>query len=200
MGSGSIPSRRSVRAFTLVELVVVLIILAILAGVIAPRLLSGSSRTAEADVRRAAELVSTAGRRDSLTSQQLAIDYDGASSTLRLLVLRLPSAVDAARGAPAEWVDDPLAMRVELKDVKLLSATTDGAELDPRKFRVEFKQAAVRPSLVMVFGPSEDRPAWTVSLTPGAYRAQVISGEDRFADVDQTTIDLDLAGKSEEPW
>lgn len=186
--------------FTVVELLVVLIMLTILAGVIAPRLVSGSSRSAEADVRRAAELMSTAGRRDTLTSQQIAIDYDGATSTMRMLVLRLPSAADAARGSEPEWVDDRMTMRVELKDVRLLSATADGAELDARRFRVEFKQSGVRPGLVLMFGQDADKPLWTVSLPPGAFRARVSAGMGDIADGEQAMIDLDQVGKAEEPW
>jgi prepilin-type N-terminal cleavage/methylation domain-containing protein len=186
--------------FTLVELIVVLVLMAVITGVIAPRLVSGASRSAEADVRRAAEILSAAGRRDTLTSQQIAIDFDSQSSQLKLLVLRMPSAIDAARGAAPEWIDDPMTMHVELKDVKLLSAAADGAALDPGKFRIEFRQSGVRPSVLLTFGQSEDRPAWTVSLPPGAFRAKVTAGEDRFADVEQTAIDLDRSGKAEEPW
>lgn len=188
------------RGFTLIELVVVLVLMAVITGVIAPRLASGGARAAEAEVRRAAELLSTAGRRDTLTSQQIAIDFDGESSQMKLLVLRMPSAIDAARGASPDWADDPMTMHVELKEVMLLSVSADGAALDPGKFRIEFRQSGVRPAVLMTFGQTEDRPAWTVSLPSGAFRAKVIAGEDRFADVEQTTIDLDRMGKGDEPW
>lgn len=193
-----ITSPRRAKGFTLIELMVVLVILGIVAGVIAPRLLSGASRSAEADVRKAAELISAAGRRDTLTSQQLAIDFDG--TTFRLMVLHLPSAADAARGLPAEWIRDSLNMPVEIKDAKLVSVSADGAELDPRRFRVEFLQSGVRPAVLMVFSQLDDRSSWTVSLPTGAFRARIISGEDRLAALDQTTVDLDLAGRAEEPW
>ncbi|GMV25631.1 MAG: hypothetical protein AMXMBFR58_16620 [Phycisphaerae bacterium] len=190
--------RSGVRAFTLVELIVVLVILAIMAGVIAPRLASGASRAAESEVHKAAELISAAGRRDTLTSQQLAIDHDGQS--LRLMKLQMPSAADAARGVPPEWVVDPLALPVEFENARIVSASADGAELNPERFHIEFRQAGQRPSVVIVLAQATGTSSWTVSLTPGAFRARITSGEDRFADMDITSVDLDLAGKAEEPW
>jgi prepilin-type N-terminal cleavage/methylation domain-containing protein len=191
-------STRHARAFTLIELVVVLIILGVVSGIIAPRLLSGSSRAAEADVRKVAELVSAAGRRDTMTSQQIAIDYDG--TEFSLLVLRMPTAADAARGIPPTWVRDQLSMPVQLQDAVLSSVSIDGAELDPSRFRIEFLQRGQRPSVVMLFGQTRGPATWTVSLSTGSFRANVFGGEDRDAAMDVTSIDLDLAGKGEEPW
>ncbi len=191
-------SRIQAAAFTLVELVVVLVIMSVLAGVIAPRLLAGASRSAEAEVYKTAELVSAAGRRDTLTSQQIAIDFDG--STFRLMVLRMPSAADAARGVAPEWVRDSMTMPVELKDARLVSVTADGAEVDVKKFRIEFTQNGQRPSVLIVLTQSDGRSSWTVVLPSGAFRARVISREDRFADQEVTSVDLDQAGKAEEPW
>ncbi|HRJ50608.1 MAG TPA: type II secretion system protein, partial [Phycisphaerales bacterium] len=113
--------------FTLVELIVALVILAILSGVVIPRLASGSSRTAEAEVRRAAELISAAGRRDTLTSQQLAVDFDG--TTFTLMIFRRPSPADAAKGLTAEWLRDAMTMPVELKDARVVAAVSDGMDL-----------------------------------------------------------------------
>jgi prepilin-type N-terminal cleavage/methylation domain-containing protein len=189
---------RRARAFTLIELVVVLIILGIVSGIIAPRLLSGSSRAAEADVRKVAELVSAAGRRDTMTSQQIAIDYDG--TEFSLLVLRMPSAIDAARGVLPQWTRDQLSMPVQLQDAVLNSVLIDGAELDPSRFRIEFLQRGQRPGVAMLFGQVRGAATWTVSLPAGTFRAQVFGGEDRDAGLDVTSIDLDLAGKGEEPW
>lgn len=184
--------------FTLIELVVVLIILGIVSGIIVPRLLSGSSRAAEADVRRVAELVSAAGRRDTMTSQQIAIDYDG--TQFSLMVLKMPTAIEAARGVLPQWIRDTLSMPVQLADATLNSVSIDGTELDPKHFRIEFLQRGQRPGVVMLFGQVRGSASWTVALPAGAFRANVLGGEDRLAGADATIIDLDLAGKGEEPW
>lgn len=195
--ASSLPSNRRL-GFTLVELMVALVILAILSGVVIPRLAAGSSRTAEAEVRRVAELVSAAGRRDTLTSQQLAVDFDG--STFSLLLFRRPSPSEAARGVAPEWVRDSMTMPVTLRDAAVVSVSADGMDLDPRRFRVEFLPGATRPGLRLVLTQTDGQSRWTLALSPRAFRATVTSGEDVLAGAETTMIDLDLAGKADEPW
>ncbi|NUQ67753.1 MAG: type II secretion system protein [Phycisphaerales bacterium] len=157
------------RAFSMIEVLVVILILAILAGVMAPRLATFTALRVEPTARRAGDVLSIAGRRDRLSSQRVAVDY--ADGVLRMLVL-LP----ATDGRGSEWREDPLAPPVDLGPVMLVSARLDGVELDTDQWRVELAAAGRRPSLTLLLsGPGEHDP-WTVELAPEGASAEVRRG------------------------
>lgn len=201
--SPAVPDGR--RGFTLIELVLVIVILAVLAGAIAPRVLSWNARGDETGVAAVAELLSVAARREMLTGQRLALDYDGEGGRLRLLTQRLSDGTGGRPVAPA-WRDDPLAPAVQLDNIRVLSAAADGVELSSRRWRIEFIPATVRPSIVLLLGDesgaSNRAGAWIVELPPAAARAMVTErhASGRAAPVQGASIDLDALGAAEDPW
>src|SRR5690606_4403416 len=72
-------------SFTLLELIVVILIITILAGLIAPRVLDTSLRRAEAEAGDVSRLLSAAAQKDALTPRTLAIAWDGQTRRLELL-------------------------------------------------------------------------------------------------------------------
>ena len=182
------PTCKRPRGFSIVEVIVVLVLLGILAAAVAPRLATLTGRQTRADAQAVAELLSIAARRDSLTNQPVAIEYDAGQARLRMLT---------RRGVTAEWRSDPLAPDAELKASFVESAETDGMDLNPERFRVEFAGALRRPSLSIVLADQSKRESWRVSLAPGASRAVITPASVRITD---GSIDLDAAGKGEEPW
>jgi len=181
------------RAFSIVELIVVIVILVVVAGAVAPRISAITGRATRASAEHAAQVLSAAARRDSLTSQRIALDYDG--TRLRMLVL------DESYKDP--WREDPLTPAADLSTVRVSEVLADTAPLDPTRWRVEFPQNTPRPALRLVLTDSRGRDPWRVELASRGGRAVVTPG-DRAADAQaieiDDAIDLDATGKSSEPW
>src|SRR5215510_3248159 len=73
-------------AFTLIEMIVVIIIVGVLAGVLLPQALSNTGRRAETEAQNVQRLISIAAERESLSPEPVAVEYDETSATLRILV------------------------------------------------------------------------------------------------------------------
>lgn len=188
------PARRGGRAFSIVEIIVVVVILGVLIGAMAPRLVALTGREAEGAAGRVADLLSAAARRDLLTHQRLAIEFDGSAARMRLLVLSEDGET---------WREDRLTPAVNLGEVKVSRAMADSAALDPANWRVEFPQDQPRPALVIGLASARGSEAYRVELPARAARAVVRSGENpsarELAELDGV-VDLDAKGMGEQAW
>ncbi len=180
------------RGFSLVELLVVGVLLTILAAAVIPRFTKTAARRAQAQVDAIADVVSTAGARDQLTSQAVALDMSGG----RLAVLSPAPGSD--RGAAPGWREDPLAGSVVLEDVAIRSVRLDAADLDPESWRVEFSRHEARGRLTLIVGALGDEREWAIVLSPTATRAMVV--DPAQAELESDTFDLDGATSREGPW
>jgi len=188
------PGRAVPRGFSIVELIVVIVILGVLAAAIAPRLASFGGKQAKADAVVLAELLSIAARRDDVTSQRIAIDYDKERGRVRMLVF-----APATDGDGMVWREDRLAPAAELKATEVENITTDGQKLNNAVWRIEFSQASRRPAIEVLLKDERRGNVWRVDLPAGASRAVVSEGEG-VAGLGDGSVDLDLAGKAEEAW
>ncbi len=189
----SVRYRNSAAAFTMVEIIVVVVILGVLAGLMVPRVISSSGREARRAAEAAAEVLSAAARRDSLSTQRVAIDFDGSLGTLKLVKMGTN-----ARGEAA-WVDDQLAPRAEMGSAIVTSAMSDTLTLDASgQFRVEFPVMGRRPDVTLVIEDSRRRETYRVVLSSSAVRARVVMpGQSAEA---SAVTDLDAQGKGEQAW
>ena len=87
-GAMRVASVGGARAFTIVEVLVVVVLLAAVAGLVAPRLTNNAARRVTAAAESTAEALSALARRDAMLSQPLALTYDQASNMLRSTVLQ----------------------------------------------------------------------------------------------------------------
>jgi type II secretory pathway pseudopilin PulG len=180
----------------LIEVIVVVVILAVLAAVIAPRIISPAGQQTRASALAIGELVSAAARRDTLTSQRIALDFDRDKQRLTLMTL-----VTSTGDTPTtEWREDRLIRHVDLiADTRLEEALADGVALDAKGWRVEFPQGGRRPALELVFSDPFNKEHWRVELPSGAFHAAVHQGQ--FSDgVTDQSIDLDATGGGTAPW
>ncbi|MFN7021025.1 MAG: type II secretion system protein [Phycisphaerales bacterium] len=210
---------RSRPAFTLVEMIVVIIILGVMAGVALPRLLGNDSRRVETEVQAVQRLLTIAAERGAFIPEPVAVDYDSASSTFRLMVQRRGAAFSSsraggggsnARPGAREWTTDALVQPVELSGTIATNAWTDGRPLPARGWRVVFMPAEPRPALAIQLRPrsggansSGQADAWQVTLGPDEPAASRASPAGSAAGVPlaaSRAIDLDAAGKGEKPW
>lgn len=216
VNAGGPSSRPAARAFTLVEIIVVLVLISILAGVIVPRLAGGSARRVEQEARAVQRLLSTFAEREALgpSTQGLALQFDasageGGGGRLEFFVRRVSPGA-AAAGANAgvdprpEFVRDTLVPVVELVDARLAAGLEDGRPLDARRWRISLSPGGPRPAIALVLAPASGvGPSWQVSLASDAStatrRALPPGSTTPAADLPRS-IDLDASGKGEEPW
>lgn len=178
------------RAFTLLELVVVMILLGITAGLIAPRLGSLAPRRAEAAARDARTLLSVLGHRDSVPGPALALRFDAASSTL---------AVDRLDPQAKDWRPDPLVPPASTAGLRLTQALADGVPLDTASFRLELPRHTPRPTLELTF-ESDGTPATTHRILWHSSSAEAQLAAQASLDPFPSPIDLDAAGLGEVAW
>lgn len=175
----------------MVELVVVIVMLGVLGAMIGPRLLGWTGRDTEASALKLAELLSAAARRDSLSSQRVAIKFDSKRSLVEFQVL-------STDGGSVGWAGDPLVADVSLAGVTLSSVAADGVTLDASNWRVEFAGGAARPAIGVVLLGDRGKETYRVDLPSRGSRAIVTSGATPPEGIEP--MDLDAAGKGESPW
>lgn len=184
------------RAFTMVELIVVVVILGIIAGVIAPRLAAGRRDGAEA-AERTRRVVSALGRRDLLTTMAIALEGDEAA--VRLLV---PAGDERNARDDEGWREDPLVPAAELAPLRIVSITANGTPLDARQWRIIADPGFPRPHIVAILADDRAGGAWRIELAPQAIEASAArtSPEDRGAPRADALVDLDASGGRDAPW
>lgn len=193
--------RSARRAFTLIELIVVVILLAVVTGLVAPRLLDVSRRKADETARAVRNLVSIAAYRDAVGTQRVALAYSRTDRTLALQTLRSPDG-GVGEGGPVQWLADPLVAPVLLEGMTLRSASMGGLALDVAQWRVEFPRHEPRGAIEIVMqaetgGTTSGLPRlFTVSLLPSASEATLDAGAGGV----ETPVDLDATGQGVSTW
>lgn len=176
----------------------VVIILAVLAGAIGPRLAAMGGREVRASALEVGDLVSVAARRDALTSQRVALEFEGDRGRLVLLTMDGGSSADGSARPPGEWREDTLIPAVTLGNARITDALTDGVALDPRGWRVEFPQGARRPALELILSDVKGKEHWRVELPSSAAHAAVSPGN--ALGMNDQSVDLDATGGGTTPW
>lgn len=190
-------TRRVRRAFTLIEIIVVVTILGILSAILVPRITGGSRREFELATDRVADLLLAFAQRDVMGREPLAIqlEHHRGDSTWRISLFRQ---IRDDRGA-AEFIVDRTTQPVKLPslvDAERMILIVDGEPLDFRG----------RP---FVHVPGQDRPTIEILMESidGAHRAHLrlppyALGPQRLGGAVpvRTSVSLDAMGRSREPW
>jgi prepilin-type N-terminal cleavage/methylation domain-containing protein len=190
-------------AFTLIELIVVIILFAILAGFIAPRLVNASKRQADFEATEVTRLLGVAARRAALAGEIVAVEYDGSGPTLSLVVLR---EVNTGRGVRQSWIQDPLVPPVNFTVTDIIRASSDNQPLGNAggKWWVDFNPTEPRPAIWLLVGPpnSDSSLQWQVELLPEETSAsrRTMSEPSRAASMGALRIDLDAMNQGERAW
>ncbi|MFM9959474.1 MAG: prepilin-type N-terminal cleavage/methylation domain-containing protein [Phycisphaerales bacterium] len=215
---------RGDRAFTLVELIVVIVLLGVVAGLAAPRLLSTGARRAEANMREVADLLGVAARRDASSGGQASdtqrLVFDAEKRTFALQVRRARTNARGETEDAGVWRPDPLASPVNLEQVRLTRTVVDGVAADDRGWTLDFVPGQLRPTVELVVeagaasasssrrtGASDAR-RWNLLLLPyasgaeiaelGATSATTRAGAAGSAQL--RSVDLDAQGVGDRPW
>lgn len=182
------------RAFTLIEVLVVVAVIAIAAAVTLPRLTGNEARAARLAAEDVADLFTMFAHRESMGHSNVALGYDPESHTLMLLrLVGDPLNPDF----PPHWEIDRLEKPVALPDLLSIGEVReDGVRVDRRDWFIPVMPGQGRPAIELVL-VSEQFTA-TVVLPRDGIAAHLVFGDDG-ATVRQT-IDLDRQGRSEEIW
>jgi prepilin-type N-terminal cleavage/methylation domain-containing protein len=198
-------------AFTLIEMLVVVVIISILASAIVPRMINVGQRQAEIEAKSVQRLVSVAAEKCDVWNQPVAVDFNAEKNALTVWSQREdPKATsDAVGAARVRWQIDPLVETVAFGRLKISQATQDGQPLASTKWRVSFTPGQPRPVLSIELAPKTDRdgPRWTVVLGVGETAATCSAVGDAVhpagpnaVGAQSRSIDLDDAGKGQTKW
>lgn len=190
--------RSNPRAFTIIEVLTIVVVLGVLAGITLPRLFGNESRLAGRELQSVEDLLSAAATREAFSSTPVALEY--ADATLKLVMLRAPEDFTPWSG-DGTWVDDPLARRVTFSHLQLSTASASGLTLAPDEWRIDLTTLEARPAVALgvTDGNGND---WVIYLAPDADQARTMTldAASTLDMLEQTAIDLDLSGREEDPW
>ena len=187
---------RQPRAFTLVEMIVVIIMLGVVAGMIIVRLGSNTSRRADVVLTGVSALLETIAHRQTVSSTPIALHWDEERRQMWLDVLRVPR-VDGAEDLAPEWVRDPLVRPVTFPDdVELRSIELERQPV--RRFPIIFMPEVPRPTIEVYVG--FDSATDVVALLSFALEPTIYGS--RFGSLDDQPVpqDLDALGQRENDW
>lgn len=202
------PTSRPRRAFTLIEILAVLIVAGIVVGLIAPRISTSTRRSTENSVRAVASMLAIVAQRSVSSSEVSALVYDHEAGTLHVEVLR------QERGnydrTERVWRRDAFAPEVALNGCRVTSFTTDGLRVSENSFRLVFEPGVTRPQISMTIAESTEQGTttradggrtWQIDLPAYALRP-VVSGLLSGPGVNGVAepIDLDQLGRVEQDW
>ncbi len=198
----------TLRSFTLLEILVVIVMLGILAGVILPRTAGFGAARARQEAMAVRDLLTQAAERGALRHESVAVQYDAEAARLTMLVQR----EQVLNGQTVvQWRPDVLAPGVQLELLRVGSGTLGTRSLDTAGFIVDVAGAGLgegRPMIAFVLVPSEEGAGrnagtWRVELPENAAASvaeQVEPSRAGRALRESRLVDLDAQGRSFDPW
>ncbi len=217
------PANPFARGFSIVEVIVVIVIIAILSGLVVPRMVAGSSRSAELEAKEVRMMLTTLAQRDAISGQRLALDFDKEKNRLSILVQNGEN--DPAAGAPitsgsgpapigGDWKPAPLIRPLTFAYTAITQFTLDGTPVaaslanksvrGPGSWRIEVDQNQKRPAMSLLIAAADDadKRAFQIDLLPGQTAAAIkyLTSSSQWTPVATEAIDLDATGMRETPW
>ena len=187
-------TRRARNAFTLVEVILVVLILSLFAGLIIPRMAGLTSSKERLVVTSAADLLSAFAYRDSIVSGSAAIEYDGSNRNLFLLGARGGDNADD----PLTWQRDPLAPVIRVPDSIDIRALSDGELLPEARWSITARDDGTRPEVQIEINGKKIEAR--VSLPTWAQGPYVVELDSMITPKIPASIDLDATGQGRDTW
>lgn len=181
------------RGFTLIEALIVVAVIAILAGLVVPRIGGLRRREEGLAVERVADLLTMFAFRTSAGTQPVGLLHDARDRRLELLILDIDPTQD---GDPVVWQPDRLSMPVLLPEgLEIAWAREDATTLPEGDWMVASKPGGDRPRIeIRLEGRAID-----VDLTLEPY-GLAARRSDRQPPSDRGRRDLDEEGLDRERW
>lgn len=189
----------SLRAFTLVEMIVVIVILGVLAGVTTVRMSNTLPRRGGVAVSRVQSVLDSLAHRHVSSQSPAALEYDASLSELWLERFDFADDLGSVPGTlppRGAWRRDLLCPVIHFeRDVFLRAAYVNGQQ-ERGSFRVEIAPDAIRPSIEIEIQYGD--VVEVVSLLPSEMRSMTLSDESRMLRL--SPEDLHATGSGDEKW
>ncbi|MBT7351825.1 MAG: type II secretion system protein [Phycisphaerae bacterium] len=190
------------RAFTLIEVIVVTVLMAMLAAVLVTRLSGAASREFDIATEKVSDLMLMYAIRSEFAAEPVGITVDPNRNSLSL-VIRRGERDDMNNG----WMPDLSVREVRLPDflpVQQMEFLVDGDSVDPSDKPITNLPGQPRPGLEVTLSSNDSRLARSVrlTLTPSALRPlrQDSMRNEPISSIPRTSIDLDTSGRWQEDW
>ncbi|MCH2142887.1 MAG: type II secretion system GspH family protein [Phycisphaerales bacterium] len=190
------------RAFTLIEVILVTVMMALLATVVLVRFSGTEGRRFELAVEEIGDLLLMYAVRSEFAEDPVGISSNPDRNSLRLMLRRRTDET-----APAEWVPDLSVQEVRLPasvDVSALEFVLDGDQMDPSDRPLTSIPGQPRPLMQVTVRSTDTRLPQEVVLTlaPTAWRPTISGGSGGLLrnDTVRATEDLDNTGRWQEDW
>ncbi|RLS65488.1 MAG: prepilin-type N-terminal cleavage/methylation domain-containing protein [Planctomycetota bacterium] len=187
-----IRSRASQRGFSLLEVMVVAALLALLAGMILPRMASVNRQRDETGIDSVADLLRMYAFRNSSMTQEIALWYDEESNVVSLWI----KDIDAENPDGARiWHEDKLSMPVTLPTgMAITEALADGTVMTKSPWTIATRPDGSRPKIELrVQGETKESIIVLESWAVGPTRIEL-------GEPSRSAIDLDNEGRGLERW
>lgn len=193
-------------AFTLIELIVVMILIGIVAGTVAPRMAGMSRRRAQAEAQDVADLLQSAAQRQGVSRRGCAIDWDEERGTL-LLTTRSATVRRRSVTRSEVFEEDLLTRPVYLNDLAIEDITLDSASpASDDAWRIVFEPGGQRPEVRLTLrgdAAATESLRWLITVPPMGTRValeRLAEGARATATTTEPYLDLDALGMGEQPW
>ncbi len=187
------------RAFTLVEVMIVVTVLAIIMAMTVPRLLNREGRMFQLTADRVADLLTMYAQRESLSARPAGIWLDTGRRRLVLMVLDID---EVEPEEPAQWRPDrtvqPVPIPPTIDAQRGVVASVDGNPVDISQWPIATEPGKPRPRIEISLY-ADDGNVKTISL-PSHAMAPYQLDDAQAALAARRPIDLDAAGRNREDW
>ncbi len=181
--------------FTLIELIVVIMVMAIMATLILPRLFGNDRRQFQNVADQVSDLFMMYAQRESLGTKPVGLWEDTDRRQLKLMTLEV---FDDSLEKQSDWVIDHTVRPVSLpNDVSILDVHADGESMDISQWPLQSPPGQLRPSLAIILeGPNG---VITIAIASHSLVALQIHSV-QYAEWMGGPVDLDAAGRDREDW
>lgn len=181
--------------FTLIELIVVIIVMAIMASLTLPRLFGNDQRQFQNVADQVSDLLMMYAQRESLGTKPVGLWEDTDRRQLSLMTLEV---FEDSLETQSGWVIDRTVRPVSLpNDVSILDVHADGESVDISEWPLQSPPGQLRPSLAIILeGPNG---VITIAMASHSLVPLQIHSQ-QYAEWMGGPVDLDAAGRDREDW
>jgi prepilin-type N-terminal cleavage/methylation domain-containing protein len=190
--------RHNPGAFTLIEVMIVVAIVAILAAITMPRLMNQNRRQLQAAADGVVDLLIMFAQREALSDRPVGIWHDIDRNWITLMTLDRAGDDD---DAPALWLPDPAGRPVKLPSIVPVDgvlASADGQPIDIRLWPIVSEPGRPRPDVEITL-VTDAGLSRTVVLPAHAIAPYESEGGYELVEL-RSPIDLDAEGRHREDW
>lgn len=185
----------------MLEMVVVVLLIGVVGGMIAPRMMRSERRLAERECEEVRRVLSIAASRSALSGQGILVSYDSRERMLNVYVL---ARVETTSGSKNQWETDRLILPVRLEALAFRRGSADQQGLGASGWSVVFPTGEPRPMMWLSFSPASEpeNTGWQIELMPdetGATKRRMTESS-RASAAGLFRIDLDATNQGERAW